>query len=192
MGVSEGGPMTILFATTYPERTAAAILYGSGPSYRRAVDYPWAPDREEHMAAAAERERRWGDQDYFDALLDAFAPSIAADPEVRKWWARYARMSASPWERFLGGIWSRGEWDLVETDRMLATVLFTESSIRRRGPSSWATRAGGSCSSSITRSFAGSSSAITAGNSTLWATASSRPSTGPHGRFAALPPLRPE
>lgn len=33
LGVSEGGPMTLLFAATYPERTAAAILYGccAGP-----------------------------------------------------------------------------------------------------------------------------------------------------------------
>jgi pimeloyl-ACP methyl ester carboxylesterase len=29
MGVSEGGPMTLLFAATFPERTAAVILYGS-------------------------------------------------------------------------------------------------------------------------------------------------------------------
>ena len=30
MGFSEGGPMTLLFAATYPERTAAAILFGCG------------------------------------------------------------------------------------------------------------------------------------------------------------------
>jgi class 3 adenylate cyclase len=29
-------------------------------------------------------------------------------------------------EQFLRGIWDRGEWDLVETDRVLATVLFTD------------------------------------------------------------------
>jgi pimeloyl-ACP methyl ester carboxylesterase len=28
VGVSEGGPMTALFAATYPERIAAAVLYG--------------------------------------------------------------------------------------------------------------------------------------------------------------------
>ena len=28
-GVSEGGPMSALFAATYPERTAALIMYGS-------------------------------------------------------------------------------------------------------------------------------------------------------------------
>jgi class 3 adenylate cyclase len=29
-------------------------------------------------------------------------------------------------EQFLRGIWDRGEWDVVEPDRMLATVLFTD------------------------------------------------------------------
>jgi class 3 adenylate cyclase len=29
-------------------------------------------------------------------------------------------------ERFLRGIWDRGEWDVVEQDRVLATVLFTD------------------------------------------------------------------
>src|SRR5881396_2579162 len=28
-GVSEGGPITMLFATTYPERVAALVLYGT-------------------------------------------------------------------------------------------------------------------------------------------------------------------
>ncbi len=33
--------MTLLFAATYPERMAAAILYGTRASYLRAEDYPW-------------------------------------------------------------------------------------------------------------------------------------------------------
>jgi class 3 adenylate cyclase len=37
-GISEGGPMSLLFAATYPQRTSALILYGSFA--RRA----WAPD----------------------------------------------------------------------------------------------------------------------------------------------------
>ena len=49
MGVSEGGPMTLLFAATYPERTAAAILYGTGPSNVKAEDYPWGVSREEGL-----------------------------------------------------------------------------------------------------------------------------------------------
>src|SRR5262245_22833509 len=29
MGISEGGPMSVLFAATYPQRASALILYGS-------------------------------------------------------------------------------------------------------------------------------------------------------------------
>ena len=32
-GVSEGGPMAILFAATYPERSIALMLYGTDPDY---------------------------------------------------------------------------------------------------------------------------------------------------------------
>jgi len=39
--------MTLLFAATYPERTAAVILYGCRVSYVRTEDYPWASSREE-------------------------------------------------------------------------------------------------------------------------------------------------
>src|ERR1041385_4005686 len=41
LGVSEGGLMTALFAATYPERTAAAILYGTAATYLKADDHPW-------------------------------------------------------------------------------------------------------------------------------------------------------
>jgi len=54
MGVSEGGPMTVLFAATYPERIAAAILYGTSASFRRTDDYPWAITLEERFAGAEE------------------------------------------------------------------------------------------------------------------------------------------
>ncbi len=39
-GVSEGGPMAMLFAATYPERTIALILYGTDADYtcRRAAE----------------------------------------------------------------------------------------------------------------------------------------------------------
>ncbi len=49
VGVSEGGPMTILFAATYPERIAAAVMYGTAATWTRAEDYPWRPSREERL-----------------------------------------------------------------------------------------------------------------------------------------------
>jgi pimeloyl-ACP methyl ester carboxylesterase len=40
IGVSEGGPMSALFAATYPERTMALVLYGTMARVRRDIDYP--------------------------------------------------------------------------------------------------------------------------------------------------------
>ena len=57
MGVSEGGPLCSLFATTYPERTRALIMVGTYAKRMWAPDYPWAPD-------AAARER------FFDEIRD--------------------------------------------------------------------------------------------------------------------------
>ena len=49
MGVSEGGLMTALFAATYPDRTAAAILYGTAATLIKRDDYPWARTREQQL-----------------------------------------------------------------------------------------------------------------------------------------------
>lgn len=199
LGVSEGGPMTLLFAATYPERTAATILYGTGPSFVRADDYPWAPTRQDWLDVIAQGPRV-GTQEWLDECLEAFAPSTARDEATKQWWRRWVRTSTSPgalealrrmnmgidarhtlstirvptlvihrlededmkvdegrymaeripgaeivelpgvdhgwWvnsdeiareaERFLRGIWDRGEWDAIESDRVLATVLFTD------------------------------------------------------------------
>jgi pimeloyl-ACP methyl ester carboxylesterase len=41
LGMSEGGPMSVLFAGTYPARTSALILYGSYARFMQAPDYPF-------------------------------------------------------------------------------------------------------------------------------------------------------
>ena len=43
MGISEGAPMCILFAATYPERTEALVLYGGMARATEAPDYPVGP-----------------------------------------------------------------------------------------------------------------------------------------------------
>jgi class 3 adenylate cyclase len=89
-GVSEGGPMCALFAATYPQRTAALVLYGSYAKRLRAPDYPWAPTSEEREHWYQLLEQGWGGV----VDIDTMAPN--ADPRFREWWARYLRMSASP------------------------------------------------------------------------------------------------
>ena len=89
-GYSEGGPMSVLFAATYPERTAALVLYGTYAKRLRSDDYPWAPTWEERVEAARWFEETWGEE----ADLGAMAPS--ADAAMQRWWATRARAAASP------------------------------------------------------------------------------------------------
>jgi len=91
VGYSEGGPLAILFAATYPERTDSLILYGVYAKRRDPdEDYPWAPTREQRLAVAEQVERSWG----FDSDLGTMAPN--ADPPMVRWWNSRARAAASP------------------------------------------------------------------------------------------------
>ena len=40
-GISEGGPASVLFAATYPDRTSALVLYGATPRFRTDDDISW-------------------------------------------------------------------------------------------------------------------------------------------------------
>src|SRR5210317_182884 len=40
-GISEGGPMSILFASTYPERTTSLVMFGTYAKRAWAKDYPF-------------------------------------------------------------------------------------------------------------------------------------------------------
>jgi pimeloyl-ACP methyl ester carboxylesterase len=91
-GVSEGGPMCTLFAATYPERTAALIMFGCYARRTRAPDYPWAPTLEEHQQWLETIRPGWGGP----VGLDARAPSVAHDERFRQWWTTYLVRSASP------------------------------------------------------------------------------------------------
>jgi pimeloyl-ACP methyl ester carboxylesterase len=90
-GYSEGGPMSILFAGTYPERTTALALYGTYAKRRDPDDdYPWASTWEVRQAYAEEIERNWG----WETDMHRMSPS--ADEAMARWWAARARAAASP------------------------------------------------------------------------------------------------
>jgi class 3 adenylate cyclase len=96
MGVSEGGPLSILFTATYPERVSGLILWGSEVKGVRTDDYPWVKSFDEAIRAVEDAAERWGRPDYCDAALQQAAPSLAADEDFRRWWASYMRLGASP------------------------------------------------------------------------------------------------
>jgi class 3 adenylate cyclase len=91
IGLSEGGPMSMLFAASHPERTRALVLYGSFPRITSGEGYPWgfAPEQVEPILTAAEQS--WGDGTFTGSM---FAPG---DVEARlAFFARFEREGASP------------------------------------------------------------------------------------------------
>ncbi|MEP6917962.1 MAG: alpha/beta fold hydrolase [Acidobacteriota bacterium] len=92
LGVSEGGPMCSLFATTYPEKTRALIMIGTYAKRLWAHEYPWAPSKEARERFVDEIRANWGGP----VGIEARAPSRANDPAFREWWSNYLRLGASP------------------------------------------------------------------------------------------------
>jgi pimeloyl-ACP methyl ester carboxylesterase len=97
-GVSEGGPMAMLFAATYPERTIALVLFGTGACWKPATDYPWPASSDERFEAMlAEDERMWGTKEHAaQETRDWGAPTLVNDERAIAWLADYLRNAASP------------------------------------------------------------------------------------------------
>jgi class 3 adenylate cyclase len=95
VGNSEGGPMSILFAATYPERTRALILCGAEIKEETTEDWPWGESTREDFEAAMQIDRvleRWGK----GLGLQYFIPSRGDDERLRELWGRLQVQSASP------------------------------------------------------------------------------------------------
>jgi class 3 adenylate cyclase len=89
-GFSEGGPMSVLFAATYPERVVALMTYGIFAKRIWSADYPWAPTPEVRRRDIAALEENWATR----MDLDQLAP--AEDEPFKRRLAAYFRRSASP------------------------------------------------------------------------------------------------
>jgi len=92
-GLSEGGPMCLTFAATYPHRTSALILYGTFARMLRAPDYPIGVPAELLGKFLEFVEQSWGTG---SMSADYFAPSMARDEAFRQSWARFERLAVSP------------------------------------------------------------------------------------------------
>ena len=87
LGASEGGPMAILFAATYPKRTRALLLYGSYAHF-----HSWVLPPARLQAFIARADDTWGT----GQALAGFAPGMLGNPRFCEWWARFERFGASP------------------------------------------------------------------------------------------------
>jgi pimeloyl-ACP methyl ester carboxylesterase/class 3 adenylate cyclase len=92
-GVSEGGPMSMLFAATYPERTIALALYGTAADFTvREPDY-----KEDPATYLARTEEAWGTIEFARGEIAGWgAPGHESDERLVAWLASYMRKSASP------------------------------------------------------------------------------------------------
>jgi class 3 adenylate cyclase len=97
IGISQGGPMAVLFAATYPDRAWALVLEGTYARTMWAPDYPWGMREEEFERLVGEEMRVWGTYEHSLAIARALAPSgTEADWEPL---ARLLRQGASPGAR---------------------------------------------------------------------------------------------
>ena len=86
-GMSEGGPMSLLFASTYPHRAQALVLYGS---FARHIQF----SSDEELKKEIERiDRLWGTGRYF---LARYLPRGMSEETACRLFARIERQSASP------------------------------------------------------------------------------------------------
>jgi class 3 adenylate cyclase len=124
--VGLGIPLGLLFAATYPDRTAALVLADSTARIRRADDYPeGAPDTRVNQYLHEARTGQWMN-------MDRLAPSLVHDAEFRRWYERAERLTCPPGER----IWRLSgalETDLREVLGLVRVPTLTISHLDR-GP----------------------------------------------------------
>jgi pimeloyl-ACP methyl ester carboxylesterase len=125
LSVSEGGPMCILFATTYPQRTDALVMLGGYARRLWAEDYPFGATAEEYDGFLRSIEEGWGGA----VGLEVRAPSMLDDERFRTWWATYLRMSASPGAAYALTLMNGG----IDVRHALRTVRVPTLIVHRAG-----------------------------------------------------------
>jgi len=94
LGISEGAPMSALFAATHPGRATALVLYGGLARSLWAPDYPLGMQPDDYEQMVKEEETNWGNPEFMRELAQGWNPG--ADPEELRLTADLFRYAASP------------------------------------------------------------------------------------------------
>lgn len=93
IGDTEGGPMAMLLAATFPQRVRAVVLINSFARWQRADDYPIGMPPATTEKLIDRWRHNWG---YTAEILGLTAPSQADDEQARRWFLRYQRLAMPP------------------------------------------------------------------------------------------------
>ena len=91
-GVSEGGPMALLFAASHPDRVASLVLYGTYARIMSVPGYDFGVDPDDFDGLIQLLRDDWGGP----IAVPLFAPSLEGDNAFCDWWARFLRSGTSP------------------------------------------------------------------------------------------------
>jgi class 3 adenylate cyclase len=91
VGLSEGGPLAILYATAFPERVSSLVLWGTFARALRAPDYPQGMEPELTELFINSIREQWGTGGALEVFLGG-----GIDDELRSELAHYERQTASP------------------------------------------------------------------------------------------------
>jgi pimeloyl-ACP methyl ester carboxylesterase len=92
IGCSEGAPISIMFAATYPERVSHLVLFGCFARFTATTDYPFRRSSEELIRRAEHWAQFWGT----GVSMDGFLPNRASEADVRTQYAKLERLTFSP------------------------------------------------------------------------------------------------
>jgi class 3 adenylate cyclase len=127
-GFSEGGPMSVLFAATYPERVTALALYATFATKDFGLGFA-TPEHAERVRGGVEAMlEHWGEGRLLDLIMPRFAHSAA----LRQGMGLLERASASPAmvRALTSAMWQFDVSDILPTIRVPTVVIhFTDDPV---------------------------------------------------------------